>query len=81
MQLFVYLGLASAGGTVPVQALREPPELVSQIEPVRHILAGTRSILSLGFESAHVITRSHATQQVLTDLEAPFSATLARRLQ
>jgi hypothetical protein len=43
--LFVYLGLASAGGTVPIQARPEPLKLVSQIEPLRQILAGTRSIL------------------------------------
>ena len=43
--LFVYLGLASAGGTVPLQALPDPLKLVSQIEPLRQILAGTRSIL------------------------------------
>jgi YhgE/Pip-like protein len=43
--LFVYLGLASAGGTVPIQALPSSLKLVSQIEPLRQILAGTRSIL------------------------------------
>jgi len=43
--LFVYLGLASAGGTVPIQALPGPLKLVSQIEPLRQILSGTRSIL------------------------------------
>jgi YhgE/Pip-like protein len=43
--LFVYLGLASAGGTVPIEAL--PPFLraVSPIDPLREILAGTRSIM------------------------------------
>jgi YhgE/Pip-like protein len=43
--LFVYLGLASAGGTVPIQALPSPLKLVSQIEPLRQIISGTRSIL------------------------------------
>jgi ABC-type multidrug transport system permease subunit len=43
--IFVYLGLASAGGTVPRQALPGWLELVSEIEPLRQILAGTRSIL------------------------------------
>jgi YhgE/Pip-like protein len=43
--LFVYLGLASAGGTVPIQALPGSLKLVSEIEPLRQILAGTRSIL------------------------------------
>jgi YhgE/Pip-like protein len=43
--IFVYLGLASAGGTVPLQALPGSLKLVSEIEPLRQILAGTRSIL------------------------------------
>jgi Protein of unknown function (DUF3533) len=43
--LFVYLGLASAGGTVPIEALPGPLKTVSQIEPLRQILDGTRSIL------------------------------------
>jgi YhgE/Pip-like protein len=42
---FVYLGLASAGGTVPVQALPGPLRVISPIDPLREILAGTRSIL------------------------------------
>ena len=43
--LFVYLGLASAGGTVPVQALPGPLRVISPVDPLREILAGTRSIL------------------------------------
>jgi hypothetical protein len=43
--IFVYLGLASAGGTVPLQALPGWLKLASEIEPLRQILAGTRSIL------------------------------------
>jgi YhgE/Pip-like protein len=42
---FVYLGLASAGGTVPVQALPGPLRVISPVEPLHEILAGTRSIL------------------------------------
>jgi hypothetical protein len=42
---FVYLGLASAGGTVPVQALPGPLRFISPVDPLREILAGTRSIL------------------------------------
>lgn len=45
MLLFVYLGLASAGGTVPLQALPGVLKLVSQIEPLRQILAADRAIL------------------------------------
>ena len=43
--LFVYLGLASAGGTVPVQALPGLLRVISPVDPLREILAGTRSIL------------------------------------
>ena len=42
---FVYLGLASAGGTVPLQALPGPLRLASQVEPLRQILDDVRSIL------------------------------------
>jgi len=45
--LFVYLGLASAGGTVPVQALPDAFAAVSHADPLRQILGGVRSILYL----------------------------------
>jgi YhgE/Pip-like protein len=45
--LFVYLGLASAGGTVPVQALPGIFAAVSHLDPLRQILGGVRSILYL----------------------------------
>lgn len=48
MLLFVYLGLASAGGTFPLQALPGVLRLVNQVEPLRQILSGTRSILYFG---------------------------------
>jgi hypothetical protein len=45
MLLFVYAGLASAGGTVPIESL--PPFLraLSYVEPLRQVLSGTRSIM------------------------------------
>jgi YhgE/Pip-like protein len=43
--LFVYLGLASAGGTVPLQALPGVLKWVSEVEPLRQILSGVRAIL------------------------------------
>jgi YhgE/Pip-like protein len=43
--IFVYAGLASAGGTVPVQALPGFFRTLSNFEPLRQVLAGTRSIL------------------------------------
>jgi hypothetical protein len=55
--LFVYLGLASAGGTVPLQALPSSLKLVSEIEPLRQILSGTRSILYFGAAGNAGLTR------------------------
>lgn len=55
--IFVYLGLASAGGTVPLQALPSPLKLVSEIEPLRQILAGTRSILYFNAGGSAGLTR------------------------
>lgn len=45
--LFVYLGLASAGGTVPLQALPGFFGAISHADPLRQILGGVRSILYL----------------------------------
>jgi len=45
MLIFVYLGLAASGGTVPLQALPAAFQWVAAIEPLRQILAGTRAIL------------------------------------
>jgi YhgE/Pip-like protein len=45
--IFVYLGLASAGGTVPVQALPGFFGAISHADPLRQILGGVRSILYL----------------------------------
>lgn len=45
--LFVYFGLASAGGTVPIQALPDGFAAASHIDPLRQILGGVRSILYL----------------------------------
>ncbi|HTZ87248.1 MAG TPA: DUF3533 domain-containing protein [Solirubrobacteraceae bacterium] len=43
--LFAYLGLASAGGTVPIEALPGVLKVVSHADPLRQILGGVRSIL------------------------------------
>jgi hypothetical protein len=45
--VFVYVGLASAGGTVPIQALPGAFAAVSHADPLRQILGGVRSILYL----------------------------------
>ena len=55
--IFVYAGLASAGGTVPVQALPGFLRTLSYIDPLRQILAGTRSILYFGAQGAAGLTQ------------------------
>jgi YhgE/Pip-like protein len=49
--IFVYAGLASAGGTVPVQALPAFLRVLSNVEPLRQILDGIRSILYFGAQA------------------------------
>ena len=43
--IFIYLGLASSGGTVPLQALSPFYRFVAEFEPLRQILGGVRAIL------------------------------------
>ena len=43
--VFVYLALASSGGTVPLQALAGFYRFVANFEPLRQILGGVRAIL------------------------------------
>jgi YhgE/Pip-like protein len=43
--VFIYLGLASSGGTVPLQALSAFYRVVAEVEPLRQILGGVRAIL------------------------------------
>ncbi len=55
--LFVYAGLASAGGTVPVEALPGFLRALSNVEPLRQVLAGTRSIMYFGAQGDAGLTR------------------------
>lgn len=59
--LFVYAGLASAGGTVPVEALPGLFRALSYVEPLRQILAGTRSIMYFGARGDAGLTRGTLT--------------------
>jgi YhgE/Pip-like protein len=59
--LFVYLGLASAGGTVPIEALPGPLRAVSEVEPLRQILSGTRAILYFDSAGDAGLTRGFIT--------------------
>lgn len=58
--IFVYAGLASAGGTVPLQALPAVLRWLGEIEPLRQVLAGTRAILYFNAQASAGLTRSVA---------------------
>jgi uncharacterized phage infection (PIP) family protein YhgE len=55
--LFVYAGLASAGGTVPVEALPGFLRWLSNAELLRQVLAGTRSIMYFRAQGDAGLTR------------------------
>jgi YhgE/Pip-like protein len=55
--IFVYAGLASAGGTVPVQALPGFFRFLSNFEPLRQVLEGTRSIMYFNAQADAGLTR------------------------
>jgi YhgE/Pip-like protein len=55
--VFVYAGLASAGGTVPIEALPTGLRWLSYVEPLRQVLAGTRSILYFNAQGVAGLTR------------------------
>jgi YhgE/Pip-like protein len=59
--LFVYLGLASAGGTVPLQALPGSLKAVSNVDPLRQILEGVRAILYFDARGDAGLTRGLLT--------------------
>jgi YhgE/Pip-like protein len=55
--IFVYAGLASAGGTVPVEALPGFLRALSYVEPLRQVIEGTRSILYFNAQGVAGLTR------------------------
>lgn len=57
MLLFVYLALASSGGTIPLQALPGSLRFVANFEPLRQVLDGVRSILYFGAAGDAGLTR------------------------
>ncbi len=58
MLIFVYLALASSGGTVPLQALSGFFRFVAEFEPLRQILGGVRAILYFGASGPAGLTRA-----------------------
>ncbi len=57
MLLFVYLALASSGGTIPVQALPSFFRFAAGFEPLRQVLGGIRSILYFDAQGDAGLTR------------------------
>ena len=57
MLLFVYLALASSGGTIPVQALPPFFRFAASFEPLRQVLGGVRSILYFNAQADAGLTR------------------------
>jgi YhgE/Pip-like protein len=57
MLLFIYLALASSGGTVPVQALPPFFRFVAIFEPLRQVLGGVRAILYFNAQANAGLTR------------------------
>jgi YhgE/Pip-like protein len=58
MLVFIYLALASSGGTVPLQALPSFFRFLAEFEPLRQILAGTRAILYFNARGDAGLTRA-----------------------
>jgi YhgE/Pip-like protein len=56
--IFIYLALASSGGTVPLQALPGSLRILAEFEPLRQIIGGTRSILYFDARAAAGLTRA-----------------------
>jgi hypothetical protein len=56
--VFVYLALASSGGTVPLDALSGFFRFVAEFEPLRQILDGVRAILYFGARGDAGLTRA-----------------------
>ena len=57
MLLFVYLALASSGGTIPVQALPSFFRFAASFEPLRQVLGAVRAILYFNAQADAGLTR------------------------
>ena len=55
---FLYLSLASSGGTVPTQALPGFYNFVGHVEPLRQVLTGARAVLYFGARGDAGLTHS-----------------------
>jgi ABC-type multidrug transport system permease subunit len=59
--VFIYLSLASSGGTVPLEALSAFYRFLANFEPLRQILDGVRAILYFDGQFAAGLTRGLVT--------------------
>ena len=59
--IFVYAGLATAGATIPLQALPGVLKLLAEIEPLRQIVGGTRAILYYNAQADAGLARAFTT--------------------
>lgn len=57
MLVFLYLSLASSGGTIPIEALPGPFRWAADVEPLRQILGGDRSIMYFDLRADSGLTR------------------------
>jgi len=73
MILLIYLSIASAGGTVPIQALPGILQTIGHVEPLRNTLTGTRAILYFGARGDAGLT----TSLIILATEIIFWAALA----
>ncbi len=58
--VFVYLALASSGGTVPIEALSGFFRFFAEFEPMRQIVGGTRAVLYFDARGEAGLTRAYA---------------------
>jgi YhgE/Pip-like protein len=57
MLVFLYLSLASSGGTIPIQALPEPLRWAADVEPLRQVLGGVRATMYFDMSGDAGLTR------------------------
>ncbi len=78
MLLFVYLALASSGGTIPVQALPSFFRFAASFEPLRQVLGGVRAILYFDARGDAGLTRGIIVNSIWLVVWVMVGAAVAR---
>ena len=78
MLLFVYLALASSGGTIPVQALPSFFRFAASFEPLRQVLGGVRAILYFDAQGDAGLTRGIVVISIWLVVWVTLGAAVAR---